>query len=656
MKQAFFFYFIAQALLVSSAFGNSKTIPSIEDFVSHPRFEGGQLSPSGKYLAVTRRTRDVQGILVINLETNKVESGTHFGSNEDVWDFFWANDQRLLIEPALRVPATMSYKAPTGELLGMDADGSNLRHLAGFRVSRQRTGTYINRGRKLPFRSEVFGLYTQDRDHVLVQTTAGDYRGGYSKALLLNINNGSTQIIGRSRIRFGTFIADATGIPKINVGANAYNENEIYFRSRDDRQFELKSRNSFSAGTVIPLAAQPHSQDYFVLENKSGDTLGLSLWQPNAPDQFKPVFRHPVVDVESVITDASGETIIALKFYDPLPNYYYLNDKSTLAQQHQSLRLRFPNRDVVIESLTSDLSKAVINLTGDAYPDELYLLDVNSGDLNRIYRSQPQLNPDQLAPMQPIKFTARDGLPLHGYLTLPPYRSKQQKLPLVVLVHGGPYGLSDQWGYDFEVQLLASRGYAVLQVNFRGSPGYGLEFQVAGIGEWGGKMQDDITDATRWVIHQGIVDPTRICIYGSSFGGYAALMGAIREPDIYQCAVGYSGIYDLEDLFVRGSIQSTARGESYLDQVLGQDEIELVKRSPYYQADKIRAKVLLAHGRKDNIAPYKQVKNMRKALVKAGNEPEYFIERREGHGFFGQESRVRYYKKLLAFLDGAIGE
>lgn len=648
----FSFLFSISVPIYSSA---SQAQPSIEDFVKHPRFEGGQLSPSGKYLALARRNSSVQGILVVDLETMAIESGTHFGKNEDVWDFFWANDERLLIEPALRAPAIMSYKAPTGELVGMNADGSNLRRLSGFRVPQTRTGTLLYNRNAINSQGEVFDLYTQDKDHVLVQAAGGSGSTGYTKAFLLNINNGKTKVVGRSKIRYGSFVADTSGLPTINIGANDDNETEVYFRANNAASFQLKSRNQFGSGTILPISSIEKSAGYYVLENKSGDTLGLSRWFPNEPDIFETVFRHANVDIDSVVTDSKGKKIVAIKYHDPLPNYFYPDENLAIVAAHKRMREQFPGRDVVIESLTDNLDKAVINVTGDIYPDQYYLLNANTEELERIFVSQPQLENQKLAKMQPVSFPSRDGLTLNGFLTVPAEPAKQSNLPLVVLVHGGPYGLRDQWGYDFEVQLLASRGYAVLQVNFRGSPGYGLQYQAAGIGEWGNKMQNDITDATQWAIDQGISDENRICIYGSSYGGYAALMGTVREPQLYQCAIGYAGVYDLAGLFENGAIQNTSQGESYLNQVLGQNKEVLEQRSPRFNADKITASIMIAHGRKDTIAPYAQAKSMRRALINAGNEPQFFIEAKEGHGFFGQRSRMRYYTELLAFLEKNIG-
>jgi dipeptidyl aminopeptidase/acylaminoacyl peptidase len=222
-----------------------------------------------------------------------------------------------------------------------------------------------------------------------------------------------------------------------------------------------------------------------------------------------------------------------------------------------------------VTSSSTDGRKRVVFVDSDTNPGDFYLFDQASGSLSKLVSSMSWIKPAQMASMEPIELSARDGLKLRGYLTRPLGKEAAKQLPMVVLVHGGPYGVRDNWAFDPEVQLLASRGYAVLQVNFRGSDGYGHAFARAGFGEWGGKMQDDVTDATRWAITQGIADAKRICIYGASYGGYAALEGAVKEPDLYQCAIGNSGVYDLRLMHSRGDIHESEHGEAYLMDALG---------------------------------------------------------------------------------------
>jgi dipeptidyl aminopeptidase/acylaminoacyl peptidase len=230
-----------------------------------------------------------------------------------------------------------------------------------------------------------------------------------------------------------------------------------------------------------------------------------------------------------------------------------------------------------------------------------------------------------------------------------------KKLPMIVLVHGGPHGVHDEYGFDYEAQLFASRGYAVLQVNYRGSGGRGHAYQSAGYGKWGREMQDDVTDAVRWAIQDGVADAKRICIYGGSYGAYAALAGVFREPDLFRCAVGMAGVYDLPLMFERGDIQTIERGLKYLRLAVGTDTEELKRRSPVYNADRIRVPVLLLHGKEDERAPYEHAKRLREALTKAGNPPEWSSKWGEFHGYFDEENRREAYQLILDFFARHLG-
>jgi dipeptidyl aminopeptidase/acylaminoacyl peptidase len=221
----------------------------------------------------------------------------------------------------------------------------------------------------------------------------------------------------------------------------------------------------------------------------------------------------------------------------------------------------------------------------------------------------------------------------------------------VVMPHGGPHGVRDWWEFDWEVQLLANRGYAVLQVNFRGSGGYGRDFEAAGYGEWGAKMQDDVTDATRWAIEQKIAPADRTCIYGISYGGFAALMGAAREPELYRCAIGYAGVYDLELMWESGDVPDSRRGRAYLERVLGTDVAKLRAQSPVHNAQNIKAPVLLIHGKADGRADYEHAQRMKAALEKNNKKVEWLSLGREGHGIYDENTRREVYERILQFLD-----
>ncbi len=239
---------------------------------------------------------------------------------------------------------------------------------------------------------------------------------------------------------------------------------------------------------------------------------------------------------------------------------------------------------------------------------------------------------------------------IHGYVTVPRGLAPGSAPPLVVLPHGGPHGVRDRWRFDPEVQMLASEGFAVLQVNFRGSGGYGEAYEEAGYRHWGDRVVQDVVEATRFAIRKGFGDPKRICIYGGSFGAYAALQGAILAPDIFRCAVGYAGIYDLTLLTDSDFAISSRLGRAYIRKVVGEDDAALRAASPALNAEKIKARVLIVHGKKDPRAPFEHAQHLRAALEKSGNPPEWLVEKIEGHGFYDDEAREHMYTRVVRFL------
>jgi dipeptidyl aminopeptidase/acylaminoacyl peptidase len=249
---------------------------------------------------------------------------------------------------------------------------------------------------------------------------------------------------------------------------------------------------------------------------------------------------------------------------------------------------------------------------------------------------------------EPFRMEARDGTVLNGYITRPVGNGPH---PMVVLPHGGPHNIHNTWHFDRKIQLLANRGYAVLQVNYRGSGGYGVDFETAGFREWGAKMQDDITDATHWAIDKGHADKNRICIYGASYGGYAALMGSVKEPNLYRCAIGFAGVYDLELMLSSADIPRSKSGRAYLSKALGDDREQLRSRSPARHAQAISIPILLIHGKEDWRVDFEHAKRMKAALESNKKSFEWMVLSREGHGVYDEASRREMYERILGFLD-----
>lgn len=627
-------------------------LPPVTSFTNVAKFESMKISPNGTYLALTRRTTEHEVMTVLRLQDMKLSTQAHFGDLIDIASFEWASDSRLLISPARRFPGLIAYKAPTGEIIGFDADGKRAELLFGPLAGKMQTGTRIEQRQSVYAAAEVIDTLPADPDEVLIQTYGYGVEGEFNVVYRMNVRSGKLKKVAASPVRNGTFLTDFEHRVALVSGEDRAGNDQVFYRGPDSNEWKLLASSAMNKGYLWPVAPSGQKGGFFVFDDRDAPTRGVFVWTPETGAQ-RLLFRHPDVDVGLEGVDPAGKPW-GFWYVDHFPGYWYPEPEHPLARVHQWLRTKFPNHEVDITSQTDDLTLAVARVTEPRTPPVFFVVDVSHHKLTHQLPSRPDLKPEDLAAMEAIEFSARDGMKIRGYLTTP-NGPRTKQLPMIVMVHGGPHGVWDSFGFDFEAQLLASRGYAVLQVNYRGSGGRGRVFEGAGYGRWGREMQDDITDGVRWVIGDGVADPKRICIYGGSYGAYAALTGAFREPDMFRCAVGMAGVYDLPLLFEKGDVQKIERGVNYLKLAVGTDMEELKRRSPVYNADKIRAAVLLLHGKIDERAPFEHAKRMREALEKAGNPPEWSTEWGEGHGFFDEANRAAAYELMLKFFAKHLG-
>lgn len=332
----------------------------------------------------------------------------------------------------------------------------------------------------------------------------------------------------------------------------------------------------------------------------------------------------------------------------------FFNPDSTDAKLYRALQKAFPFEVVDFINFSQNGDKLLFLVSSDRDPGAYYLLDTKTHKVKKLFALAPWIKPRQMAPRVPFRFRADDGMMLEGILTFPLHR-KRKNLPMVLVPHGGPFGIRDSWYFDWDAQFLANRGYLVLQVNYRGSGGRGVKFENAGFRQWGTRIQQDLIDGVKWTIAHHFADPRRICVFGGSFGGYSALMSVIRAPDLFQCAIGYSGVYDLADLYENGDIQSTESGQNYLSTVIGHDKKRLAANSPDKLTARIDVPVFLAHGKDDKRAPFAQAEAMRDALKAAHKTVQWMAINGEGHGFYTEKDRAAFLSKMQAFLEKYIG-
>lgn len=620
----------------------------LSDFTASPDFQHVQISPDGEHLAFTKSEGDVDHLLVVKTEDLTGISNTSFGRNIGISEFRWVNNNRLLISYDHSFFGRLDYKAPTVEIFGIDADGRNLDTLFGFSAHAATIGgTRVRNRETIQAAGIIIDYIPEDPDWVVVQSQG---YGEKNSAYRMRVTDGSLRKLADSPIHNGMFSTGLNHEVRFVEGANEANEEVIYL-STDDGDWELIGTSA--EGTYFsPLMPSPDGRGMYVTSVSDKGTDRLALWDYDNRSLTE-LFTSNSGDFSKYYRDFTNN-LWALRFEGHFPEYYYPDPTHPLVELHQSLRQQFQGLDVELVDSSLDEEKIVLFVSSPRFPGEYLILDVAEGQFLYRMPMYPEMQTRQLAKVDPIVFNSRDGLEVRGFLTLPP-GVPEQNLPMVVMVHGGPHGVYDRWQYNYEAQMLAANGYLVLQVNYRGSGGRENWFEAAGYGEWGMKMQDDVTDGVHWALEEGLADRGRICIYGTSYGGYSALTGAYKEPDLFQCAVGLAGIYDLEMLYERGDIQTVEQGVSYLLEVIGNDAAELRRRSPVYHADQITANVMLVHGRLDERVPIEHAERMREALEGAGNPPVWLVERGDSHGIFGSENRQQVYQAILDFLDDNIG-
>jgi dipeptidyl aminopeptidase/acylaminoacyl peptidase len=472
----------------------------------------------------------------------------------------------------------------------------------------------------------------------------------------VNAKTAQGRVLAYSPVPNAMFLVDQDGNPRVASGSRGYNRGEVHYYNVEDKSWKLIFEQAKSDQDMYPVRMHPDGVRFFALITHESGPSGAYLVAPDGSREL--IARDEVSDPTTPIYSTDGNELIAIDFLAADPKRVYVAPAHPDAKLLAGLEKAFPRQWVNLTSSTLDGNLVVFLVSSDRNPGEFYLFDRKQGRATYLAARSQWIDPEQMGVMKPIRFTARDGVEIHGWLTLPPGVKEAKNLPLIVNPHGGPYGPYDSWGFVRDVQLLASRGYAVLQPNFRGSGGFGRAFERMGYRQWGGSMQDDVTDATLWAIEQGVADKDRICLYGGSYGAYASLMGVAKEPDLYRCAMGFVGVYDLDMMYRRGDIRERDSGIDYLEEVLGRAKDELAQRSPAQQVERIKVPMMIVAGSKDRRTPPAQsellVKNL-KAAGKGGLIEDFYVEKGEGHGFYKVENNVKLYSKMLGFFERHIG-
>lgn len=630
----------------------------VETFSRQFTYDSVALSPDGGKIAVSYVKDDFSMLGVVDLANGKAQPVAGVKRPDELGGIWWKTDDRILYRAYMRDQNFDHVSV----LRAVNADGRNLILL---NFNPQPSGWYTH--------DEILDLNFEDPQTILMASESEEH--DFPLVYRVNVQRGQSSALGaRSGPQFQwpsarkalfkkppardcTYDTDLAGEVRICVAHETDRSRRLLYRSDENAPWVELAHYEADQPSMYPLGFTPDNRRLYVSSNIGRDTRALFEYDPETKSLGKLLFEANGLDLDDPVRSADGRRLIAVTYHDKGSGIFYLDPH--LMAVHEELNKAFGKLQVSLQSASRD-GNYIIAWVGDAStPGTYYLYDGKKSQVREITAIAPWIDRKSMAVTRAVAFDARDGMHLNGYLTLP-RGGPDRNLPLIVNVHGGPIGIRDVATFDRETQLFANRGYAVLQVNFRGSGGYGREFRAAGEREWGGKMQTDLEDGVQWLVKRGTVDPAKVGIFGGSYGGYAAMMALVTAPDLYKCAVSYAGISNLVRMLNErtryansGLRRKVSRAEQqFWERVIGDrhDEAALEAVSPVFNVEKIKAPVFIAHGGDDLTVPVVEATELERALRRAGKPVEMLIVPHEGHGFFREQSRRIFYERMDAFF------
>ncbi|WP_333880567.1 S9 family peptidase [Lysinibacillus capsici] len=594
---------------------------SVEDFMKNPGNFGYELSPDGNYITFSSAWENRANVFVKKMNDDSEPVRVSNSKDRDVAGFYWKDNNLLYVK---------------------DKGGDENFHIYSttFNGSEEKDLT--------PYPNVTVGILSGlqgVKDEILIMMNKED--ATVFDVYKLNVKTGETTHVAKNPGNITSWLADRNGNVRIAVASDGVEGTILY---RDSEKDEFKPFIEMEAGDeVMPLAFSKDNQYIYATSNKGRDKVEVVKYDLKGNEEV--IMSNDQVDVSGVLYSAEHDKLLYGAYITDKPHYQFFDENFEKLFRKIQSKLNVHESELGINDYNKEMTKFIVSVSSDTVYGKYYYYDSTTDELTELATLSPWLNPNELAEMHPISYKSRDGLTINGYLTLP--KNKEAKdLPLIVNPHGGPWA-RDMWGFNPEVQLLANRGYAVLQVNFRSSTGYGKEFLQAGNKQWGLKIQDDITDGVQWAIDQGIADPDRIGIYGASFGGYATLAGITYTPDLYAAAVDYVGVSNIFTLLnTIPPYWETMRNMFY--ERVGHPEKDkelLTAVSPVFHADKIKTPLFVAQGANDPRVNKAESDQIVEALRARGVDVEYMLKDNEGHGFANEENRIEFYNAMVKFFD-----
>ncbi len=634
--------------------------PTLEDFFAPDDYERVVLSPDGKHIALQANVNGVGQLAIVRTDDLQPVASFHTKRRRDVGSFWWTNNERLVFTQTFS-SGWLDQPVHTGELFALNIDNTQKFAIAGWETGD--VDSFFKLLHPMPNNKRQARVVKRNinrgsgiRESRPVAYALDTYKSARS-ATGSNLSDKRFKQKLSSPYPWGSFITDNKGEVRLAYYINNEGALKVSLRKGKRDWLELP-KFSISAERMLRGLASPivgfdakNQGVYYLAESEHG-TASLYHYDLTT-EKNRVLFKSEQFDVNGyLLIRASNHEVVGVTLIGTYPENHFFSSHPEV-DLLKRITASFPYQLVYFASFSSDGRYVLFETISDRDPGTLYLYDGEAGGVRPLIKARNSIDPAHMKTREPFHVKTEDGLDLYGFLTLPEAEGKNY--PTVVMVHGGPHGVADSFLYHPEAQYLASRGYAVVQMNYRGSGGYGTKLLDAGVGEWAGGMIGDVALATQWAIQQGIADESRVCIYGASYGAFAAMSAAAQYPELYQCAAGVAGVYDLSAL-KDSDVSFLPWGRSYLNHVLGTDMEKLKQDSPVNHPEKIKVPVFLAHGGEDNRAPVSHATAMKAALERTGNAPMWLLFSDEGHGFSEEEHRYEFYEKLGGFFAQHIGQ
>ena len=598
----------------------------LRDFFRNPELSSLELSPDGKQVAFLAPVERRLNLFVQEVSGENPRQVTDV-RDRDIGGYFWKNANTLI------------YLKDDG--------GDENYHLYAVDIVSGQTRDLT------PFpgvRDGIVDDLEDIEDEVLIDMN--QRRLDVFDVYRLNVKTGEMTLVAENPGNYIGYLTDHAGKVRVALAKDAeQNRNILLYRDTEQQEFRPIITTGFK-DQVSPYFFSADNRHLYATSNIGRDRKALVLIDPATGKEIQTMFAHPEVDVGGAGWSRLRKVLTSVGYTTDKSHRHFFDDK--IRKIYATLEKQLPGYEVALTSIDKAEEQFVVRTYSDKSRGAYYLFNAKTGALKKWRDLSPWLNERDMADMRPISFKSRDGLTIHGYLTLPKGK-EARNLPVVVNPHGGPW-VRDTWGFNSEVQLLANRGFAVLQMNYRGSTGYGRAFWEAGFKQWGRKMQDDITDGVEWLIKQGIADPKRVAIYGGSYGGYAVLAGLAFTPEVYACGIDYVGVSNIFTLMKTIPPYWKPLMAEFYEKVGHPEKDEELLRSvsPVFHADKIKVPLFIAQGARDPRVNKAESDQMVAALAARGVKVEYMVKDNEGHGFRNEENRFEFYEAMEKFLQGCL--